>query len=378
MTEKVFLGELLVDGTGREPVPKPALVVKDGRIEEVRTRDKLPTKAERVDFGGLTFVPGLIESHGHLVLSGGPDAVEVLLEEDDGELLLRAAHNAERALRAGITTFRDCGDRGGVTIRLRNMVRSGQVPGPRLLVSGPPLTKADGHLWFMGVTAEDGPELVRAAGELIRRGVDWVKVCVTGGGLTPGTDVRRAQYGSEELSALVEEVHRAGRRVSAHVHGTEGIRNAVLAGVDSLEHCSWLGGFREEVLEEIKRRGTFICHTIAGRRDGTEVPGTLALQLRALRSGAKVVLGSDAGIPDTPIDELYKALAVAVRAGFTEEEALRSVTGTAAEMLGLGRKLGTLERGKLADFLAVEGNPLEDVGSLGRVEHVVLGGRIVR
>ncbi|HID11890.1 MAG TPA: amidohydrolase family protein [Candidatus Latescibacteria bacterium] len=383
--EKIFLGELLVDGTGRDPLPKPAVIVRDGRIREIRTRDGLPAKAERVDFGGLTLVPGLIESHGHLVFSGEPDAVEVLQREDDWDLLLRAVHNAERALKAGITAFRDCGDRGGVTLSLKKAAVQGLVSSPRLFVSGPPLTTTGGHLWFMGISADSGPELIRAARELVRRGVDWVKVCVTGGGLTPGSNVRMARYSAEELSVLVRDVHRMGRRVSAHVHGTEGIRNAVLAGVDSLEHCSWMAegegfAFDEELLEHIRGGGTFICHTIAGKREASGNPGPpLCFQLRALRSGVKVALGSDAGIPNTPIDELYKTLVVAVRlGGFTEEEALAAVTRTAAELLGLEGKLGTVEPGKYADLVAVEGNPLEDIAALGWVVHVVQGGHIVR
>lgn len=391
----IIVARRLVDGTGRGPMEHPVLTIEDGRIQSVESLGtvSIPSNVFLIDMGDRTLLPGLIDAHVHLVFSAGKDVASDLCVENDELLTIRAVENAQRCLRAGITTVRDCGDRNGVTLALREAIERGIVVGPRVVVCGPPITTTKGHLHYIGVQADDEPAIREAARSLIRRGVDWLKVCATGGGLTPGTNIRRAQYSAETLEALVEEAHAAGKRVSAHAHGTEGIRYAALAGIDSIEHCSWLGReegleYDETTVERINTKGLYICHTIAGERMVSEEAvrkvrengpqGSLGLQRTALTSGARMVLGSDAGIPRTHFEEFPRSLEVAVKlAHFSEMEALLAVTKTASQMLGLDREIGTVEPGKQADLIAVNGNPLEDITVLQKVDYIFKDGKLV-
>lgn len=394
--KKIILGRMLIDGTGKKPLPRPAVVVEDGRIRSVQTSETLPHShdAEMIDLSDTTLLPGFIDAHVHLVLSGDQEAIAQLRTDSDEMLTIRATHNAQRCLKAGVTTVRDCGDRNGVTLTLKRAIALGIVPGPRIVACGPPITTTAGHLHYMGIEADSAHEVRKAARRLIKLGVDWIKVCGTGGGITPGTNTRRAQYSVAELKPLVQDAHRLGRRVSVHAHGTEGIRNAVRAGADSIEHSSWLAEddgweYDEEIVAEIQRKGLVICHTIAGprgiaekeeRKAREEGPqGVLSFQCRALRAGANVVLGTDAGIPDTQFEDFPKTLEVAVKlGGFSEMETIVCVTGRAAELLGWADEIGTVEAGKYADLVAVDGNLLEDIAALQSIVHVIQGGEIVR
>ena len=396
MLKTVILAKTLVDGTGRDPIEHPVLTVEDGRIQSVESMGTphIPDNTSVIDMGDRTILPGLIDAHTHLVFSVEETVVSDLHMEGNELLAIRAVENARRCLHAGITTVRDCGDRNGVTLALREAVERGIVMGPRVVVSGPPITTTRGHLHYIGIKADDEQAIREAARSLIGRGVDWLKVCATGGGMTPISNSNRAQYSAKVLTALVEEAHAAGKRVAAHAHGTEGIRNAVLAGIDSIEHCSWSGmeegvEYDEVTVERIKAKGLYICHTIAGERVVSEEAvrearekgpqGGLGLQWRALKAGARMVLGSDAGIPGTRFEDFPRSLEVAVKlAHFSEREALLAVTKTASEMLGLDREIGTVAPGKRADLIVVEGNPLEDITVLRNIEHVFKDGELVQ
>lgn len=393
--KKILLAAMLVDGTGRDPIRHPVLTLEDGWIQSVEVLDTahIPDHTPAIDLGDRTILPGLIDAHVHLVFSAGEDVVSDLCTESDALLTIRAAEHARRCLRAGITTVRDCGDRNGVTLALREAIERGIVMGPRVVVCGPPITTTKGHLHYMGVKADGEGAVRKATRMLIQRGVDWLKVCATGGGLTRGTDVRRAQYPVDALAALVEEAHAAGKRVSAHAHGTEGIRYAAWAGIDSIEHCSWLGmegglEYDEVTVERIKAEGLYICHTIAGERVVSEEAvrearergpqGSLGLQRTALTAGARMVLGADAGVPHTRFEDFPRSLEVAVKlAHFSEMEALSAVTKTASEMLGLDREIGTVEPGKRADLVVVNGNPLEDITVLQHIQYIFKDGELV-
>ena len=240
---------------GRQLLRDAAVVIDAGVIQAVGpAAELLPLDSTRVankeqfDLGDRTLLPGLIDGHVHLTFSGGEQAMVDVVRDSDELLLLRAVRNAERALRAGITTVRDCGDRHNVTFTLRDAIRSGVVRGPRLVACGMPITTTAGHCHFLGLVADTTDELVRAVRRQAQAGADSIKVMATGGRLTPGSNASEAQYSAEQLRLVVEDAHRLGRRVAMHVLGTSGIRNAVAAGADTLEHLSWLQGDDERAL----------------------------------------------------------------------------------------------------------------------------------
>jgi imidazolonepropionase-like amidohydrolase len=264
----------LFDGVADQLRPRPLVLVEQGRIIDVDvTGADPPEGTELVDLGEATLLPGPVDSHTHLVLDASNDPVGHLADVDDNQLLEQCRARARAALTAGITTLRDLGDRRFVTLRLRQELAAHPERGPQLLVSGPPVTTPGGHCWFLGGEAA-GVHGVRAAVRaLAARGVDVVKVMVTGGNLTPGSVQWRSQYGPAELGAAVEEAHRAGLAVTGHAHGVQGIAEAVAAGFDGIEHGAFLtaDGVRQDpaVVGQLAVRGVVVSVTAAQ----TQPPG---------------------------------------------------------------------------------------------------------
>jgi imidazolonepropionase-like amidohydrolase len=365
------------------------VVVEDGRISAVDFNAAAsPTDVTPLDLGESTLLPGLVDAHAHLCWD--PDGEpEDLAADSDEALLRRARRHAEAALISGITTIRDLGDRNFVTLSLREEYRQGTTMGPELLVSGPPLTRTGGHCWFLGGEADDAEQLVDAVNERAARGVDWVKVMATGGFKTPGTDPWQPQYTVDQLAALVDAAHRVGLPVTAHAHATAGIAAAAAAGVDGIEHCTFLseGGLiaspaaRADVIETIVARGVWCGVTI-----GRVVPGmpedimALVDDLRRVMrqlmdSGAHVALSTDAGVdPGKPHDVLPIELADLSRHGFTPTEVLTGATAAAAASCGLGDRKGRIAPGYDADLLAVAAGLDEDLAGLRDVKAVWRGG----
>jgi len=384
----------LLDGTGAPPQRPGALLVRKGRIVALGAEALAQAAPEALlhDLTPCTLLPGLIDCHVHLIWSGEPGALWSANAESDEWLLLRATANAQAALRAGITTVRDCGGRGTVIINLARAIRAGLLAGPRILSSGAPITTTGGHCYYLGLEAEGVDAVRRAVRQMHRAGADFIKVMVTGGGGTPGSNVRAAQFRLEELRAMADDAHRLGKRIAGHVHGTEGIAPATEAGFDSLEHCSWLAregtgrDYDQRVAEKIVRQGIYVCRTIAGfeRWKLEELgPGHKAWEdYRVFRNlvhaGARIAAGTDAGIDQTDFQGLCYTLETMVGLGeMTNAQALDSATRVAAECLGLEGEIGTLEAGKRADCLAVVGNPLEDLRALRQVKAVLRDGRVM-
>ncbi|MEZ4504141.1 MAG: amidohydrolase family protein, partial [Dehalococcoidia bacterium] len=264
--------------------------------------------AEVLDVSGCTVVPGLIEAHSHLCWNAGPDWREVYDAESDAAIAFRMAGNAHRMLQAGITTVRDLGSPTPQSVALRDSIRAGVLQGPDLLVAGAPVTPTGGHCWFLGGEADGIEGLKVAVRERRKAGVDWIKVMASGGNMTPGSNVYAPQFSVEELQAVVAEAHRLQIRVAAHAHGVEGIKAAVEAHVDMLEHCSFQtpeGSVKDDaVIAEIARQGIIVSPTITGRL-GTfrgQPRWTLRGELtRALfAAGCRVLMSTDCGIPNTP------------------------------------------------------------------------------
>ena len=393
----------MIDGLGGPPLEAATIVVEDGVIREVSTdgRRRVPNgDAEQVDASAYTVLPGLIDCHVHLVFSAAESALADILAEDDRRLLVRAVHNAQIALQAGVTTVRDCGGRAGVTLALRDSIAAGLVPGPRILAAGPAITITGGHCYFLGGEADTADDLRRLARRLAKEGVDFFKVMSTGGRMTPGSNVTAAQYSAEELTALVAEARRLSRTVAAHGHGVAGIRNATAAGVTTVEHSTWVSeedsgevAYDPEVAAQMARQGTFFAPTLSTRAAVDALPeGELTPARREVRrmgpaiaeahramlaAGVEPIAGTDAGVANVPLDSMAVELTTFERLlGLTPLEALRTTTGSAARACGGADEIGTIEAGKRADLLVVHGDPSRDLQALRRVRWVFCDGRL--
>lgn len=367
---------------GGELLPDAAVVVTTGLIRWVGERAAVPSAfdaATRVDLGDVTLLPGLIDAHVHLSLPAD-DAADT---DDDAGQLAVMRRSARELVDAGVTTARDLGGRGYLALRIRDEVDAGTTPGPRLLAAGSPLTPPRGHCWFLGGEV-DGPEEARAVVRAhVAAGVDVVKVMATGGFLTPGTTPWDASFDTATLAAIVGEAHRHGRRVAAHCHGVEGIRRAVAAGVDTLEHCSFVDGdggmrFDDELADRIVASGAYVSPTMNADARALMAQGWVPPVVELWRRGARVVASTDAGIPGTPHRDYVLALEALVEAGMPPAAVLDAATARGAEGLGLGDVTGRLAPGLSADLIAVDGDPTTDVRVLRRPAFVMVRGRRVR
>ena len=381
-------GQILEGGT---------VLVKGERIGRVsKGRVAIPKGARKIDLDGRFLLPGLIDCHVHLCLDGSPDPLATLSGESIPMTTLKAARSARQTLMAGVTSVRDMGGRQEIDLVLRDAIRSGMISGPRMLVSRQLICMTGGHGWPMGREA-DGPDDVRkAAREQIKRGADLIKLMATGGVLTPGVEPGAAQLTEEELRAGIEEAHKAGRKTATHAMGTEGILNALRAGIDSIEHGVYLN---DEIVSLMVKRGVSLVPTIAALHHilakGLEAgipayavektervkPHHLNSIRMAREAGVKIAMGTDAGTPFNMHGENTMELKLLVDQGFSPEEAIQAGTRIAAEVLGMEDELGTIEEGKQADLIVVDGNPLEDMTLLLKAERISLimqGGNLVK
>jgi imidazolonepropionase-like amidohydrolase len=387
---------LLIDGESDQPCegPDATLLVREGCIVALGREaiQQASGEAAHVDLRPLTVMPGLIDAHVHLIGSPEPGAFRNLGNETDEWLLLRAVSNARVALASGLTTVRDCGGRGTLIISLAEAIRAGLLPGPRIVSCGAPITTTAGHCYYIGIEAEGTDAVRRAVRQMHKAGADFIKVMVTGGGVTPGSNSRASQYSLEELQAITDDAHRLGHAVAGHVHGTEGIVRAVRAGFDTLEHCSWLerdGSGRDydaETVEMMLRQSTFVCRTIAGFERVPLEQATSANPLwkdyevfrNMVKAGVKIAAGTDSGIDHTPFTGYVTTLETMAGLGEMSNAAIvASATRVAAEAIGLAHVIGTLTPGKYADLIAVQGNPLEDLRALRHPAVVMREGRVV-
>ncbi len=378
--EFVLDGGRVWTGGAADAAASGTVAVRDGLVAEHASGD-----AAAIDVRGCTVIPGLIEAHAHLCFNARPDWRTVYDADTPSRMLLRMAHHGRAMLRAGVTTVRDLGAPTTLAVELRDAVRAGLIEAPDLLVAGAPVTTTGGHCWFMGGEA-DGELGVRVGvRERVKAGVDWIKVMASGGNMTPGTNPFRAQYTVDELRAVVDEAHRLGKRVAAHCHGVEGIRVAVEAEVDTLEHCSFQtpDGSRKDdaLIDAIAAKGLIVSPTTSVSlarmpdRDRYERRADVLRQLFA--AGCRVVMSTDCGIPNVPHEALAGGIAaLAAAAGLAPAAALRLATSTSAELLDLDDR-GVVAPGKRADLLVVDGDPTEDLAALERVRLVVAGGRVV-
>lgn len=381
----------MFDGVDNAPIPAPVVLVDEGRIVAAGPGVAVPADAEVVDLGAATLLPGLVDAHIHLTFDASRDPVGRFDRVDDAELLAGARIAARRALLAGVTTVRDLGDRGYVTLRLRDELAKDPAGGAQILAAGPPITTPRGHCWFLGGETS-GVDGVRAAvRERVERGVDVIKVMATGGELTAGTRPHVAQFGVEELRAAVEEAGRRGLPVTAHAHGAAGIAQAAAAGIGSVEHCSFLTATGAEldptVLAALLTAGTVVSATL-GHLPGLPVPPRiealipqLSAVFRQIRAaGVPIVCSSDAGIgPAKPHDCLpYGLVEMVELLGYSPVEAMRSATSAAADLCRVGDRKGRVAAGFDADLMALAGDPFTDISAVHAVAAVFRAGVRVR
>jgi len=379
---KIIRAGCLIDGTGQRPLHDAVVVIRDGKIEQVGPAKKVsfPEKCKEIDASDRTVMPGLIDDHVHLALGASDDPVWNKVKEDLESMCFYAAGNAQKALVSGITTLGDCGSVGSVTIRLREAIKARILAGPRLVVSGTPITTTSGHLYWIGVHADNADELRKSVRGLVEKGVDFIKIMATGGAMTPISNRRRAQYSEAELRAAVEDAHRLNRRVVVHVNGTEGIRNAVRAGVDVLVHCNWMGKeedsieYDESVAKLAAEKGIYAdLGPIAGF---TKQDSRWNLGCKMKNLGVNVHLSSD-GIGRQADRFPADLRSLVENTNINPLEAIKMATKIPAEAMGLSDKLGTIEPGKAADLLIIDGNPADDIAPLQRVDTVILNGEVV-
>ncbi|HEX6871273.1 MAG TPA: amidohydrolase family protein [Micromonosporaceae bacterium] len=374
---QVFDGSAMVPGAG-------TVLVRDGRIAGITPAGApVPDGCPVIDFDGATVLPGLIDAHVHLCADSGLGALD-RLAQFSAEHLDQVIEAALRAnLAAGVTTVRDLGDRHWAVLPWRERADPTL---PTVLASGPPLTSPGGHCWNMGGEVA-GPDALRAAvAERVERRVDVVKIMASGGVLTPGTDVAACQFTLDELRAVTEQAHAAGLPVTAHAHALAAIRLAVEAGVDGIEHCSFVTESGHDVPEDLVRamaaQSIAVCPTL-GQVPGMAPQGPIVEQIRRTgltferrgeiaagqhAAGVTMISGTDAGIgPAKPHGVLPHAVARLVEGGVSSADALASATSVAAMALNLAGRKGRLAEGYDADLLVVAGDPVRDVAALTEV-----------
>lgn len=394
----VKAGRMLDVRTGQF-INNAVILIEGERITAVGANLTVPAGAEVVDLKNMTVLPGLIDSHTHLTFS--PANAASSIRQSIPRQALLGAKNANITLLAGFTTVRNVGAGGYSDIALRDAINAGDVPGPRIVASGPSLGITGGHCddsflpWEFHHKSDgvaDGVESVMAkTREVIKYGANVIKFCSTGGVLSLGDDPKHAEFTFDEMKTIVAEAHRLGRKVAAHAHGGEGLKQAVLAGVDSIEHGTYID---DEGIRLMKEKGTYLVPTIyltdwfLENYPSLGLPPQIIAKAKevmpamkknlthAVQQGVPVAFGTDAAVYPHGLNA--REFAVLVRMGLTPMQAIQTATVHASKLLGWEDRIGAVEAGKFADLIAVEGDPTKDVTELERIKFVMKGGQVVR
>lgn len=397
----------LIDGRADRASGPATIVVQDGRITAVERGHRAPGEGdELIDLSASTVLPGLMDMHTHLTSEIGPDSYIVRFTHGAPRITLESTVYARRTLDAGFTTVRDLGDRHNISVALRDAIARGEVAGPRIFTSGKSIATTGGHAdptngWAAHIAGDPGPadgvvngvaDARKAVRQRYKDGVDLIKVTATGGVLSLASSGENPQFAQDELEAIVTTARDYDFHVAAHAHGAEGMKRAIRAGVHSIEHGTYMD---DEVIRLMKEHGTWYVATIfAGRFVGEKAqepdyfpaivrPKAAAIGpqiqetfARAHKAGVNIVFGTDCGVG--PHGENAREFEFMVEGGMAPMDAIRAATSVAAKFLGVEDRLGTIEPGKLADIIAVEGDPLADVGRLQAVHFVMKEGVVYR
>ncbi len=398
MNQILLTADRLWDGTGAATLTRPTLRITNANIERVESNLLQPATCtgERFDFPGCTILPGLIDTHVHLVMSA-QDTNEAIIAQVTGEseaqLLARIEANAQAALRAGLTTVRDCGGTRNHVQQIRDRIRSGATVGPDILACGGPITTSRGHCHWLGLIADSHDEVDRAAHRMLAEDADFLKVMATGGNMTASSDPMKAQYDGRALQSIVDIGRAANKHSAAHVLSRSALPDVVAARYRTIEHCDWrVEEWRYEFDPELARRiidqNQYIGLTMSGLARRKFLPqvntfdigpvkrldARFACERQMIDFGIRYTIHSDAGVRCCPIDQFAMGLRAAeAELKLTPGEILKAVTATAAEAIGLPDR-GVLAAGKRADLIVVEGDPLRDLRCMEKVRAVMKAG----
>jgi imidazolonepropionase-like amidohydrolase len=373
------------------------VLVEDDKIVSIRDTDSgLPANTRKIPIKDATLFPGFIDCHVHLVMSGSPDPIGALAGESAVITTIKAVKNARKTLEAGITTVRDLGGKDGIDLELKKAIESGLIKGPRVLAAGRLICMTGGHGWPIGREADGPDEVRRAAREQIKAGVDQVKFMATGGVLTAAVEPGSAQLTHEEMKAGIEEAHKAGKKTATHAMGSQGILDALHAGIDSIEHGIYL---TDEIISFMKENSVFFVPTIAAmyhigkmgiaagipawavEKNNIVAPHHKESVKKAHRAGVTIAMGTDAGTPFNYHGKNLMEIPLLVQHGLSPMEALIGATSTASQVLGLENIIGTIEPGKIADLVLVKNNPLKDINIFNEedaIARVMKGGQFLK
>ena len=387
MSQYLFKGGRVFDATSTEITAHKAVLVEEGQITAYESAEHFAGfQGEVIDTHNATLMPGLIDSHVHICFSASFDPRGDMAKRDNAKITLHALQHAQATLEGGVTAIRDCGGKDYIEFAVRDLIKQGVFAGPTIKAAGRMICMTGGHGNFIGRIADGQEDVIRAVREQIHAGCDLVKIMATGGVMTPGVNPEDAHYSVEELTAGVSEAHRFSKRAASHAQGTQGILNAVRAGIDSIEHGIFMS---EEAIAEMIAAGTYLVPTLAAIRNILEnadggIPeyvveksrGVVERHIQSIRdyyhAGGKIAMGTDAGTPCNVHGLNALELAYMVDVGVSEADALRISTTNAADLLGLD-DVGTIEVGKRADLLLVRGNPLDQINQVAeKTNHLLV------
>jgi len=395
--KKIVIKGTIIDGLNKEPLKQGIIVIEGKTITAIGKEGevKIPEGAEV--FQGKTIMPGMIDCHIHFCLNGEADFNQLIIQSSLSTYAIKAVNYVKRTIESGFTTVREVGSPAHIGISLRDAVNKGIIPGPRILTSGQPLSITGGHGTFLppwihtdfnlGLFADGVEEVRKAVRSLIGSGVDLIKLLATGGVMDIATSPGAQNYNLDELKVAAEEAHKLGKRVAAHVEGLSGTKDCIRAGIDTLEHGIELD---DEAIQMMIDKGTFLVPTLlapyniaehgvkggipefAVKKDLEVIKVHTKNFTKAYQAGVKIAMGTDMGTPFSKHGENAKELELMVNNGMSLIDAIISTTRVASEAIGLEKSIGTLEKGKLADLIILEGDPLTDITLLQKKELIKL------